>query len=105
MIHFLVQTNFPTVFVIGLMFFLLFTNRYFSTEQSFYFFIATVILLLLVVVEIIEYCTASLTHPSWLRIMASIIGYSLRPLLVSIILWMVIIRWWRNVLLILNRYN
>jgi len=62
--------------------------------------VATVILTILVVVEIIDYCTASLSYPTMLRVVASIIGYTLRPLLIAEILWMVMIKLRRNMVIV-----
>lgn len=100
MVHFLIQTNFPTVFVIGLMLILLFTNKYFSKELSVYFWIATVVLTIIVVAEIIDYCTTTFAHPTMLRLIASIVGYSLRPVLIAVVLCMGIVKWWRNIAII-----
>jgi len=81
----LIQINFGTVMIIAFMLIFISTNQFFDKKVIRMFRYATLNVLVLVIVDSIEYWTASLAAPIPLRIWMSAIGYTIRPLIVFMI--------------------
>ena len=86
MAHFLIQNNVGTIIIITFMLIFICTNRFFEKNIIRIFCFASLNVITLVVVDSVEYWTASLAHPIPLRIWMSAIGYTIRPLIVYIVL-------------------
>lgn len=85
MLKSLIQVNFGTVMIIAFMLIFISTNHFFDKKVIRVFRYTTLMVLVLVVVDSVEYWTASLATPISLRIWMSAIGYTIRPLIVFMI--------------------
>lgn len=86
MLHDFIQNNYATI--VGCLCLLIFilTNHLLDTENTRMFLEVICCILILVVADALELWTASWDHPTQLRVLMSAIGYSLRPVLVYIII-------------------
>lgn len=86
MLHYLIQINFGTLMITTFMLIFIATNQFFEKSVIKMFRYATISVLILVLVDSIEYWTASLTALISLRIWMSAIGYTLRPIIIFMII-------------------
>lgn len=86
MLRYLIQINFGTLMIITFMLIFIATNQFFEKKVIRMFRYATLLLLVLVIVDSVEYWTASLMAPILLRIWMSAIGYTLRPIIIFLII-------------------
>lgn len=100
MLSYLIQVNYGTFIAIGLMFFFLFGNRYFDKKNRMVFALDTLNILLIVVAEMVECWTAAWPEPTTIHIVACIVGYSLRPLIVVAILFLMAVKWRKRYVLL-----
>lgn len=82
----LILMNYATVILIVCLLIFILTNNYFDQKVRKLFLTACLLVLCLVVVDSVEYWTATLNHPSTLRIWMSAIGYSLRPAIIFVVI-------------------
>lgn len=88
-IHYLIQANFTTIIVIVSMSVFLHTNHFFDKKIVLYFKIELTMLLIIAISDSIEFYTSCLDYSTTLRIMMSAIGYSLRPALMFLMIFIV----------------
>ncbi len=86
MIQDLIEINYASVVILLFFLVFIFTNDYFAQRIRTLFLLADVLLLCLVVVDSIEYWTASLDTLTSLRILMSAIGYSIRPIIIYVVI-------------------
>ena len=86
MIKELVEINYASVIILLFFLVFIFTNDYFPQRIRTLFLLADVLLLCLVVADSIEYWTASLDALTPTRILMSAIGYSIRPVIIYVII-------------------
>ena len=86
MIKELIEINYASVVILLFFLVFIFTNDYFTQRIRTLFLLADVLLLCLVVVDSIEYWTASLDTLTPLRILMSAIGYSIRPVIIYVVI-------------------
>lgn len=86
MIQELIEINYASVVILLFFLVFIFTNDYFAQRIRTLFLLADVLLLCLVVVDSIEYWTASLDTLTPLRILMSAIGYSIRPVIIYVVI-------------------
>lgn len=86
MIKELVGINYATIIMLICLFVFLLTNDYFDARTHKLFFLSDILLLCLVTVDSVEYWTASLDHFVSARVWMSAIGYSLRPLIIYVVI-------------------
>ena len=88
-IHYLIQANFTTIIVIVSMLIFLHTNHFFEKRIVRYFKIELTMLFIIAIADSIEFCTSCLDYNTTLRIIVSAIGYSLRPTLIFLMIFIV----------------
>ena len=86
MIKELVEINYASVIILLFFLVFIFTNDYFPQRIRTLFLLADVLLLCLVVADSIEYWTASLDTLTPTRILMSAIGYSIRPVIIYVVI-------------------
>lgn len=79
MFHYFLQLNFATILISFFMLIFVNANPVFQRKVIRMFSIAISLILCLVVVDSIEYWCATLPYPTTMRVVASILGYALRP--------------------------
>lgn len=80
MLHHLIHVNYATILLTVFMIIFLFSNTAFTKRISRLFFISTFCVFLLVIADSVETWTASFSEPHPLRIWVSALGYTLRPI-------------------------
>lgn len=82
----LVEIDYATIVTLICLLVFIFTNDYFAKRIRSLFLVASLMLLCLVVVDSVEYWTASLNYLTPVRILMSAIGYSLRPIIIYVVI-------------------
>ena len=90
LLYHLVHINYATILIIFFMITFLFSNIIFEKRITTLFTSAILSALVLVIVDSIESYTAILPYPTTLRIWMSAIGYSIRPICIMNILFIVV---------------
>lgn len=86
MLHYFVQLNFASVMILFCLLIFLNTNNIFDRKIVRMFSIASVMVLVLIIVDSVEAWCATLSHPMVLRIWMSAIGYSVRPVIIFMVI-------------------
>ena len=89
MVKELLLMNYAAVMLTICLLIFILTNNYFHTRVRGLFFISCVLLLFLITDDSVEYWAASLDHLLPVRIWMSAIGYSLRPAIILLIIWLI----------------
>ena len=82
----LVEINYASIVTLVCLLVFIFTNDYFTKRVRTLFLTASLMLLGLVLADSVEYWTASLEHLTPVRILMSAIGYSLRPIIIYVVI-------------------
>lgn len=86
MIHYFVQLNYATIMLMICLLIFVNTNHICGKKVARMFSVAILMVFVLVTVDSIEFWCASLDHPTYLRILMSAIGYSLRPAIIFLVI-------------------
>lgn len=80
------EINYASIVTLVCLLVFIFTNDYFTKRVRTLFLTASLMLLGLVVADSVEYWTASFEHLTPVRILMSAIGYSLRPIIIYVVI-------------------
>ena len=84
----LIEINYATVITLSCLLVFIFTNDYFTKRIRSLFLMACLMLFGLVGADTVEYWCAALDHLTPVRILMSAIGYSLRPMIIYVVIFL-----------------
>ena len=84
----LIEINYATVITLSCLLVFIFTNDYFTKRIRSLFLVACLMLFGLVGADTVEYWCAALDHLTPVRILMSAIGYSLRPMIIYVVIFL-----------------